>query len=73
MGDTGGADMSGKILSKLNEVSPRDATAVFVPKTEFGRKLLAIREAAIKEGMKLLTDDEVIAEVRARRGDVREG
>jgi len=41
----------------------------YVPQTEFGRKLLKLREEAIAKGMKLLTEDEILAEIRSRRGE----
>lgn len=40
----------------------------FVPKTERGRKLWALRQAAIAKGMKLLSDEEIADEIRRRRG-----
>lgn len=39
----------------------------FIPKTEFGKRLYAIRMEAIKAGMKLLSEDEVLEEVKRRR------
>ena len=44
----------------------------FVPRTELGRKLLALRNQAIQAGMKLLPEDEILEEVRRRRGEVEE-
>ncbi|HLI47526.1 MAG TPA: hypothetical protein VKV18_02385 [Chthonomonas sp.] len=44
-------------------------TETFVPKTPLGRKLLAIREQAIQAGMTLWSVDEVLEEVRRRRGE----
>jgi hypothetical protein len=41
----------------------------FVPRTNFGKKLLELRKKAIDEGMRLLSEDEVLEEVRCRRGD----
>ena len=38
------------------------------PKTEFGMKLLAMREAYIAGGGELLTQEEIAAEIRQRRG-----
>jgi hypothetical protein len=38
-------------------------------KTELGRKLLAIRLQAIKNGLRLLTAEEILAEIRRRRGE----
>lgn len=42
----------------------------FKPKTEFVRKLLALREQAILDGMRLLTVDEILAEKRVLRGEI---
>ena len=42
----------------------------FVPRTALGRKLLSLRNRAIKEGMKLLSADEVLEEVKRRRGEI---
>ncbi|MFO1432651.1 MAG: hypothetical protein U1F76_21405 [Candidatus Competibacteraceae bacterium] len=39
------------------------------PRTELGRRLLALRERAIANGMRLLSQEEVLAEVRQRRGE----
>ena len=41
----------------------------YVPKTDFVRRILALREAAIKGGMRLMTVDEILQEIRDRRGD----
>jgi hypothetical protein len=45
---------------------------VFTPKTEFGRKLYALRTKAVVAGMKLLSEDEVFKEVKRRRGEIDE-
>ena len=39
----------------------------FIPKTEFVRKLMALREQAILKGMKLITVDEILTEKYALR------
>jgi Arc/MetJ-type ribon-helix-helix transcriptional regulator len=38
------------------------------PKTRFGRKLVGLREAYIAKGGKLLTAEEIAAEIRENRG-----
>lgn len=43
--------------------------AGFIPKTPLGKKLLALRENAIAEGMELLNEDEILEEVMRRRGE----
>ncbi len=35
----------------------------YQPKTDLGRRLLALREAAIAEGMELLSENEILAEL----------
>ncbi len=52
---------------------PTSEAGSYVPKTDLGRKLLALREAAIKDGMKLLTVDEIMQEIRYRRGQEEDG
>lgn len=44
-------------------------TEEFKPKTEFVKKLLELRKRAIRNGMKLLTVDEVLAEKHALRDE----
>jgi hypothetical protein len=45
-------------------------TKEFKPKTEFVKKLLALRKQAILNGMTLLTVDEILAEKQALRGEI---
>lgn len=45
-------------------------TKAFKPKTEFVKKLLALREQAILNGMTLLTVEEILAEKQALRGEI---
>lgn len=42
----------------------------WVPRTDFGRRLLALRQEAIRSGVRVLTRDEVLEEVRRRRGEL---
>jgi len=42
----------------------------YQPKTELGRKLIELRRAYIESGGKLMTQDEILAEVRQRRGGI---
>jgi hypothetical protein len=39
------------------------------PKTELGRKLMALRNQALAKGLTLLDADGIIEEVRRRRGE----
>lgn len=45
----------------------------FIPRTVLGLKLLALRNRAIASGMRLLCEDEVLEEVRYRRGEFENG
>jgi hypothetical protein len=40
------------------------------PRTPLGKRLLALRRKAIEGGMRLLDQDEVLEEIRRRRGEV---
>ena len=42
----------------------------FQPRTPFGKKLAALRDAHERSGARLLSPDEIAAEVRARRGSL---
>ncbi len=42
----------------------------FIPRTPFGEKLLSLRKKAIRAGLKLLTEEEVLEEVKRRRGEL---
>ena len=42
----------------------------YQPRTELGRKLIELRRAYLASGGKCLTQDEILAEVRRRRGEV---
>jgi hypothetical protein len=45
-------------------------TRAFIPRTPLGRRLLSLRNQAIASGMKLLSVDEVLEEVKRRRGEL---
>jgi len=47
-----------------------DLAEHYVPRTEIGRLALVARRAYIERGGKLLSQDEINAEVRRRRGGV---
>ena len=49
-----------------------EVTEVFVPHTPLGKKLLSLRIRAIKAGMRLLSADEVLEEVKRRRGELED-
>jgi hypothetical protein len=44
----------------------------FVARTALGKRLVALRAKAIAAGMRLLTEDEVLEEVKRRRGEIEE-
>lgn len=44
------------------------STNRYVPKTSLGKRLLALREAAIREGAELIPVQEIIADIAAFRG-----
>jgi hypothetical protein len=44
----------------------------FIPRTDLGRRLYALRTKAVNAGMKLLSEEEVLEEVKKRRGEIEE-
>lgn len=44
----------------------------FIARTALGKRLVALRTKAIAAGMRLLTEDEVLEEVRRRRGELED-
>jgi len=42
----------------------------FIPRTELGKRLVALRSKAIAAGMLLLDEDDILEEVRRRRGEI---
>ncbi|MBW1974886.1 MAG: hypothetical protein JRI45_04865 [Deltaproteobacteria bacterium] len=57
---------------RSTEIIFPEVTEDFVPRTPLGRKLLSLRMQAIQAGMRLLNADEVLEEVRRRRGEVQD-
>jgi len=55
---------------RSTEIICPEMTEEFVPRTPLGRKLLSLRIQAIRAGMRLLSADEVLEEVRRRRGEL---
>lgn len=45
---------------------------VFTPRTELGKRLYALRAKAVVSGMKLFSEEEVLEEVKRRRGEIEE-
>jgi len=62
-----------KMTSYATVVTLADWKSDYVPRTPLGRKLLALRAKAISAGMELLSEEEVLEEVRQRRGGVEAG
>lgn len=57
--------------STVSTCVARDTVAeAFKPKTEFGKRLLALRRAYVEKGGKLLDADALDQELRQRRGGV---
>jgi hypothetical protein len=59
--------------SQITVVSLPSKLEEFIPRTLLGSKLLALRNRAIASGMRLLSEDEVLEEVRHRRGELENG
>lgn len=60
-----------KVSGKITEVvlvEPRK----FVPRTPLGERLFFLRRRAINSGLRLLSADEVLEEVRRRRGELED-
>lgn len=55
--------------SQVFQVNVVFASETWTARTALGRRLLELREQAISKGMKLLTQDEVLDEIRRRRGE----
>ena len=56
------------IMTPVEEVS----CPLFTPRTELGKRLSALRAKAVLAGMKLLSEAEVLEEVKRRRGELKE-
>lgn len=57
---------------RSTEIIIPEVMKMFVPRTPLGKKLLALRTQAIKAGMKLLNANEVLEEVKRRRGEIED-
>ncbi|MCU0536047.1 MAG: hypothetical protein MUD14_19335 [Hydrococcus sp. Prado102] len=58
-----------RVLQLAQSLKPQPE---FVPQTPLGKKLWEIRQRAIANGMKLLTEEELEQELAERRGGYRE-
>lgn len=45
---------------------------VFIPRTELGKQLAAIRKKALAAGLQLMNENEILDEVKRRRGEIQE-
>ena len=57
---------------RSTEIVFPEVTEEFVPRTPLGSKLLSLRIRAIQAGMTLLSTDEVLEELRRRRGELED-
>lgn len=61
-----------KSTSQGTEVTQTEWEKDFVPKTALGMRLAALRAKAIAAGMRLLTEEEVLEEMKRRRGEMED-
>ena len=62
--------ITGKTASRpITKFSMLEITERFEPRTQLGKRLFALRRKAIQDGIKLLTEDEILEEIRRRRGE----
>ena len=59
-----------KSTSQTTEIIPTEWQSAFVPRTALGMRLASLRARAVAGGMRLLTEEEVLEEVKRRRGEV---
>ncbi|MEW6138772.1 MAG: hypothetical protein AB1733_11115 [Thermodesulfobacteriota bacterium] len=52
------------------EIMLCSGSGAFIPRTALGQKLASLRNRAIASGMKFLTENEVLEEVKRRRGEL---
>lgn len=56
--------------STTTEVTASTWDIGFVPRTALGERLMTLRAKAVASGMRLLSEEEVLEEVRRRRGEL---
>ena len=54
----------------LLEAVSTECAGGFIPRTELGKRLVALRNKAIATAMRLLDEKEILEEVRRRRGEI---
>ncbi len=57
---------------KTTEVYCSGEPRKYVPRTPLGERLLRLRRRAVNSGMRLISADEVLEEVRRRRGELED-
>jgi len=55
------------VSSSVTRLQSSDAHSQHIP---LGKRLMALRQKAIAEGIELLSTEEILAEVKHRRGEV---
>lgn len=60
----------GKSTCQATEIFSSRWETVFTPRTDLGKRLYALRIKAVIAGMELLSEEEVLEEVKRRRGEV---
>ncbi|HAF49800.1 MAG TPA: hypothetical protein DCL04_01645 [Synergistaceae bacterium] len=59
-----------KSTTQVTEVITSKWETGFTPHTVLGKKLIALRNKAIAAGVQLLSEEEVLEEVKRRRGEL---
>lgn len=63
---------NGRSTCQAAEIYVSRWDSAYTPRTDLGKRLYALRIKAVNAGMKLLSEDEVLAEVKSRRGEFEE-
>lgn len=58
--------------SQILDVRLAEWSGAFVPHTDLGKRLVALRNKAIAAGTQLLSEEEILEEVKQRRGGLEE-
>ena len=58
-----------EIVPPANEVALVLEETSFVPRTSLGKRLYELRMTELRSGMKTLSDDEILDDIRRNRGD----
>jgi hypothetical protein len=63
---------SAKSTNQATRVTQVEWELEYVPRTAFGRKLVELRNKALAAGMRLFSEEEVLEEVKRRRGELED-